>query len=81
MVRRFESDAGDIAQGRHKEKAKRIATLATVERHVLDAASVNEKRALHFLEEVYAMKNMILKERREQQKQDAIIIDAIVRTQ
>ena len=80
-VRRFESHAGDVAQGRLKEKAKQITTLSTVEQHVFDEASVDKKRALHFLEKVYAMKNMILKEQREQQKQDAVIIDAIVRTQ
>mmetsp|Transcript_55569 Transcript_55569/g.67018 ORF Transcript_55569/g.67018 Transcript_55569/m.67018 type:complete len:292 (-) Transcript_55569:2447-3322(-) len=80
-VMRFESHAGDVARGKHEEKARRIATLAAVERQVLDAASGDEKRASHFLEEVYAMKNMILKERRERQKQDAIIVDAIVRTQ
>lgn len=55
--------------------------LAAVQRQVLDAASVHKKRTSHFLEEVHAMKNMILKERRERQKQDAIIIDTIVRTQ
>mmetsp|Transcript_8571 Transcript_8571/g.12443 ORF Transcript_8571/g.12443 Transcript_8571/m.12443 type:complete len:276 (+) Transcript_8571:109-936(+) len=76
MVRRFERHAGDSVKCIALESAVRAGTLASDE-----MASVEDRRTKQFLEEVKMMKENILREREERQRQDQSVLDEIVRTQ
>jgi len=78
MVRRFESVAGTAARRYQEEAVSRRAALVQVQSLVQDAADLDERRALEFLESLKELRESLQREREERKARDKEIMELIV---
>lgn len=78
LVRRFESIAGTVARRHQEEAASRRAALVQVESLAQDAADLDERRALEFLESLRKLRESLKREREERKARDKEVMDLVV---
>jgi hypothetical protein len=78
MVRRFESIAGTVARRHQEEAASRRAALVQVQSLAQDAADLDERRALEFLDCLKELRESLQRERKERRARDKEVMELIV---
>ena len=78
MVRRFDSIAGTVARRHQEEAASRRAALVQVQSLAQDAADMDERRALEFLQSLEKLRQYLQRERQERRARDKEVMELIV---